>query len=508
MRKTQPIVHFLYYALASIFLLAQCLSQSRDPLLPSPPRMAISPQKQLELGSKIADIICMQMPVLPDDRLETQYILKLGRRLAATISPQTSWPFEFRVIQQKDVNAFALPGGKVFINIGTIMAAENEAQLAGVMAHEIAHVYMQHSAQMVEKEKVKQDLTALAGASIGNQKGSLESIIRAGIKAAGGIFMLKYSRDDETQADEVGAIILYKAGYNPQAMADFLKTLEAKGSAVPQFLSDHPNLSKRETAIQKIIQGWPTKTFEVSGSDFADVRQHATGVKTYTAVEIAQGEKTGKWYEQKMSNGLIVISPGKVIDITMASTGTKTTGSKVNLKDVVPGSNMVASICGRLKILRPENWEVIAPQQQGKSWTIAPRTGIVGNEAGYGVMIDSSRLSMLGGLVPRTSIRATAIGIMLKGDSDFSLINGAEEFITVAGMRGGHAVTMQSTSPFVNAKGRLQKERDWLITFQLNGYEYYLLFMAPEAELKHFQSTFQKMLNSVQLLSRTEPRIP
>jgi beta-barrel assembly-enhancing protease len=117
--------------------------------------------------------------------------------------------------------------------------------------------------------------------------------------------MLKYSRDDEAQADTVGAIVLYRAGYNPQALANFFKTLGASGGHGPQFLSDHPNPGNREGAIQKEIQTWPTKQYRTDSAEFGKVRQHAAAVKTYTAEEIAQGAKSGQWDAFNKKNGMV-----------------------------------------------------------------------------------------------------------------------------------------------------------------------------------------------------------
>jgi beta-barrel assembly-enhancing protease len=107
--------------------------------------------QQMQLGFQAASQVYQQMPVLPDSSPETQYIRKLGQKLVATIPSEYSWPFEFHVVPQKEINAFALPGGPMFVNIGTITAASNEAELAGVMAHEMSHVYMQHSAKQAGK---------------------------------------------------------------------------------------------------------------------------------------------------------------------------------------------------------------------------------------------------------------------------------------------------------------------------------------------------------------------
>jgi predicted Zn-dependent protease len=254
----------------------------------------MSREQQRSLGLQAAAQVYQQMPVLPDSSPETQYIRQLGQRLVATIPSQYSWPFEFHVVRQKEINAFALPGGPMFVNIGTITAASNEAELAGVMAHEMSHVYMQHSAKQENKAKWTTGLAELAGGVLGATTGGLVAqLAEAGIQFGAQGIMLKYSRSDESQADAVGAIILYKAGYNPQAMADFFKTLESQGGAPPQWLSDHPNPGNREQAIEKEIRKWPPEKYATDSATFQKTRQHALGVKAYTGEEIAAGAKTG-----------------------------------------------------------------------------------------------------------------------------------------------------------------------------------------------------------------------
>ncbi|MBV9669569.1 MAG: M48 family metalloprotease, partial [Acidobacteriales bacterium] len=111
-----------------------------------------SPQQQIELGQKAKEQVYRQMPVLPDSSPITQYIQQLGNKLAAQ-APGYKWPYNFHVANVAEINAFALPGGSIFVNLGTIQAAANEAQLAGVMAHEISHVVLQHSVCNAEKEQ-------------------------------------------------------------------------------------------------------------------------------------------------------------------------------------------------------------------------------------------------------------------------------------------------------------------------------------------------------------------
>src|SRR6476620_6437560 len=144
-----------------------CWAQSDVPRLPDPGSTFVSREQQQQLGFQAASEVYKQMPVLPDRSPETQYIRQVGKRLAATIPAENSWPFEFHVVAQKEINAFALPGGQMFVNVGTITASANEAQLAGVMGHEMAHVYMQHSAKQIQKAQLTQGLAGLAGAILG-----------------------------------------------------------------------------------------------------------------------------------------------------------------------------------------------------------------------------------------------------------------------------------------------------------------------------------------------------
>src|SRR5208337_2433834 len=119
-----------------------------------------------------------------------------------------------------------------------ILAARNEAELAGVMGHEMAHVYMQHSMKAAKKESVPSAVVGILGGLLGAYGGPVGSLASLGIQVGAGAVFMKYSRADEAQADAVGAIIMYKAGYNPQAMADFFSMLEQQGGSGsgPQFL--------------------------------------------------------------------------------------------------------------------------------------------------------------------------------------------------------------------------------------------------------------------------------
>jgi hypothetical protein len=141
-------------------------------------------------------------------------------------------------------------------------------------------------------------LAGLAGGVLGATTGggTIGQLAQEGIQFGAQGLMLKYSRTDESQADAVGAIILYKAGYNPQALADFFKTLESQNTgAPPQLLSDHPNPGNREQATEKEIRNRPPQNYAGDSVGFQKTRQHALGVKAFSAEEIAAGAKIGQW---------------------------------------------------------------------------------------------------------------------------------------------------------------------------------------------------------------------
>ena len=312
-----------------LLLAAWAFTQSAaGPEFPNPGNPHMSRESQRKLGLQAAAQVYQQMPVLPDSSPETQYIRQLGHKLVSTIPSQYSWPFEFHVVAQKEINAFALPGGPMFVNIGTITAAANEAQLAGVMAHEMSHVYMQHSAKQAGKVQTTNVVAGIAGAVLGGTVGSkgggmVGQLGEAGIQMGAQGLMLKYSRTDESQADAVGAVILHKAGYNPQAMADFFKTLESQGGSPPQWLSDHPNPGNREQAIEKEIKNWAPRQYVADNPNFHKIRNHVKGVKAYTAQEIAQGAKTGQCAKLNAQSGAIFKAPVLASEKTPLPSGTK-----------------------------------------------------------------------------------------------------------------------------------------------------------------------------------------
>jgi Zn-dependent protease with chaperone function len=490
-----PVIVRRPLCLLLLLLATQAFAQSATPTFPNPGKTAMSRENQQALGMQAAAQVYEKMPVLPDSSPESVYVRELGRKLVATIPAEYSWPFEFHVIPQKEINAFALPGGQMFINVGTITAAKNEAELAGVMAHEMSHVYMQHSAKQASKAQTTSMIAGLAaavlGSTIGSKGGGLVGQLgQLGIQLGAEGVMMKYSRSDEAQADSVGAVVLYKAGYNPQGMADFFRTMGAQGgSAPPVFFSSHPAASNRQQAIEKLTAKWPPTDYAVASAAFDRVHAHASQLQVYTAAEIDKGSKTGQWASLNRSNGASLGASGESSFPTRPPAET----AAAALQKILPSSRMVSANLGPLKIDHPENWPVTLPEKQGKFVTIAAPEGTTKDGLGYGVLLNGTGAPA----GARRSIEdLTGLLIQqIQANNPLEQLSRSEP-ITVGGIKC-LSTMLQSPSPFPDARGAAQNERDWLITVpRKDGSLIWMIFVAPQSDFDRFKPTYEAMLES------------
>src|SRR5882672_6950127 len=211
----------------------------------------------VKLGQDAAAQVQKEMPLLNDSSVE-EYVAGIGQRLVRVIPAEYQHPefrYTFRVVNQKEINAFALPGGPMFLNRGMIEAARNEGEVAGVMAHEMSHVMLRHGTAQAAKAQ-KFQIGAIAGQVLGAiVGGTAGSIIANGSNIGLSTYFMKFSREYETQADLNGSHVMARAGYDPRHMAEMFKTIESQGGGSgPEFLSDHPNPGNRYQYITKEAQ--------------------------------------------------------------------------------------------------------------------------------------------------------------------------------------------------------------------------------------------------------------
>lgn len=197
------------------------------------PKNRYSIAEDVKVGREAAAQARKELPMLNDARVD-DYVEGIGARLAGAVPPEfrhSGFMYTFDVVNQKEINAFALPGGPMFLNRGMIQSAKTEGEVAGVMAHEMAHVALRHGTAQASSGQGAQIggiLGQIGGAIVG---GTLGSIIATGSQITAAGFITKYSRQYESQADILGAQMLARAGYDPREMANMFKTLAAEGGA-------------------------------------------------------------------------------------------------------------------------------------------------------------------------------------------------------------------------------------------------------------------------------------
>lgn len=228
-------------------------------------------EKEIALGKQLAQEVERQAKII-DDPIIAEYVNRLGQNLVRNSDAKV--PFTIKVLDSEEVNAFALPGGFFFVNSGLILKADNEAELAGVMAHEIAHVAARHGT----KQATKGQLINFATIPLIFMGGWTGYAIRQGASVAIPLGFLKFSQSMESEADFLGLQYMYKTGYDPTAFVDFFEKIETlekkKPGTLSKIFSSHPptedRIKKAQEEIQKILKAKPE--YVVNTSEFNDVK--------------------------------------------------------------------------------------------------------------------------------------------------------------------------------------------------------------------------------------------
>ncbi len=214
----------------------------------------ISNNQEVQIGKQINnELVGSEIRLYRNPEIN-RYVNELGQRLAQN-SKRPDIPYTFQVVNDKSINAFATMGGFVYVNAGLIATADNEAQLASVMAHEIGHIAARHAIQQMRQAAIQQGIASAAGLD-------RNTLVNLGVQVA---LQLPNSRKDELQADQLGLQTLEKAGYAPSAMVAFMEKLLKAGGSVPTFLSSHPATEDRIKALQQAID--PATANRGSGLD-------------------------------------------------------------------------------------------------------------------------------------------------------------------------------------------------------------------------------------------------
>jgi len=416
-----------------------------------------TPDQDIELGREAAKGVEKEFPLVNDAELNN-YISRLGQSLAR-YAPGARFPYTFKVVQNKDLNAFALPGGPVYVHTGILLAAANEAQLAGVLAHEISHVALRHSTNQASKQMLARAPLAILGGLLGSGRlaGQLAQLgVAFGINSV----FLKYSRDAERQADQMGAQILYDAGYDPRQMAVFFETLEQEAGSRggTEFFSSHPNPGNRQRdAAQLIPSLGPARAYHTDNSEFERMKARAQGLRD--------------------------VPPGS------RQRGSSTRPSE-------PSRRFQTFDAGWFRMGYPDNWQVYG--EGSSAITLVPPEGIVqagGNDmpaVAYGALIsvfEPYRES--GRRLTLTVATDQLIRELQRSNPNLR--------ITSRARTSRHASGQEILSVMAAGESPIpgETEVNWIVTtFRPEGL-WYVVFIAPESSYRSWEPAFQQMLGSL-----------
>jgi Zn-dependent protease with chaperone function len=418
-----------------------------------------SQEQDVEMGREVAKQAESQLPIL-NDRQATAYIDSLGRSLVAH-APANKYPFQFKIVNDKSINAFALPGGFVYVNRGAIEAADNEAQIAGVMAHEIGHVLLRHGTNQASKAYIAQAPLAILGGVLGSN--SIGSVLaQLGIGFATNSLFLKYSRDAERQADLMGTQLLHDSGYNPTAMVEFFEKIQAesKGRA-SEFFSDHPNPENRISSVQHEIEkmGGAPARFSQDSQGFQDLKSRLAGMPAPA-------------------------KPGSRAGGSSRPGDSRNTGGRPD----APSSRMATFSGEDFQFRYPDNWRQYG---QGSAVTFAPDGGIINNSLAYGMMAAAFEPHYdRDGRISLEEATDQLLDDMRRSNPNMRIIRSHER--VRVNNQAALSSELSNESP---AGGR---ETDWVVTIlRPDGTLYYFVGVAPSNEFGRYNNTFEDIIDSV-----------
>ena len=427
-------------------------------------------QDDVKLGRQAAQEAEQQFPLLRDDATQ-DYVERVGSRLVAAIPSQFRHPefqYYFKVVNARDINAFALPGGPMYVNRGMIEAARTEGEMAGVMAHEISHVALRHGTAQATKGQKYGTLAAIAGigATILTRNPNLGQLAQAPFA----VYLLKFSREYETEADILGAQIMAQAGYDPRDLGNMFRTIEQQGGGSSGgFLSSHPSPKDRYARINREAQNLRIQGGQRDSRDFARIQERLRGFQQ--APSMAEIAQSGQRYP---------------------------TGENTSYPDRAPAGRVeypssryqnVSIFNGGVRVNIPSNWRQVS---EGSSVWFAPEGGY-GQYNGQAVFTHGANFGVAQ-TNNRNLQRATdeLVNSLAQGNNRLRRSGGYQR-TTI----NGRNALWSNLSNVNEATGQAENIR--LITTQLrDGQLFYMIAVAPQNE-RNFDQAFQNMLRSIRI---------
>lgn len=445
-------------------------------------------EQDIEIGRQSAVEAERQLRLLNDANVD-RFLNRIVQRLAAQ-APGASYQYRIKTVNASEINAFALPGGPMFVNRGLLAAARNEAELAGVLAHEVSHVALRHGTHQASKAYLAQAGLGILGGLLGKRSSTsmLNAVGGVGLNAV----FLKFSRDDEYEADQTGAQIMARAGYDPAAMASFFELLRLEGGRNPskleQFFSDHPPAADREARIRQLATSLGSGKTQIVGG--------------FDAIVSRLG-------------GLAPATPQQVVTTFPRPQDTLVTG-QVAVSVAPPSSRLIrfAQPNAFFTIDHPDNWQAYP---SGFAVSMAPEGGVVSLSDGrqvmvYGVIVNHympfntaearRNLSLQRNYAPfedRNAVRGMLedatddlITTILQSNPYLRVQDAAAKPEVIDGA-SGFSMTLSGRSPVTG-----QDERVTMYTRGLpDGHVIYALAVVPSSDYTSLDQTFGRMIRTL-----------
>lgn len=425
-------------------------------------------QDDVKVGRQAAQEVEQKMPIL-NDAEATRYVAQVGERLVRAIPSQFRQPafdYQFKIVNASDINAFALPGGFMYVNRGMIEAAKNEGEMAGVMAHEISHVALRHgTAGATKSQSPVAQLPAIGGAILGAIFGGvIGGVAQTAGQLGSAAILTSYSREYETQADTLGAQIMANAGYDPRDLANMFRTIErqSSGSRGPEFLSSHPNPENRYENINREAQLLRVNNPVQNTAQFERIQsklRRLPGAQSMSEIEQNGGQNP-------MGNGRYESR------VNYPSTRTRT----------YTGGNF-------LRVNVPDNWQVFETQS---SVTFAPQGAYGSNGITHGAMVGivKAQNNDLGRATEDYISGLLQSNNYLRQDQNYSR--------TTVGGRTAYATVLSGRSPIT---GKTEVVNVY-VTQLRNGSLLTVAMVSPQNETSRYNNAFRNLIRSVQINDR------